>query len=81
MIAGRLYKTVYDTSLVKSAKFAYSQELVRLSGCLYVCFNHELRSHLSENKNVQIAFVDFDICHRMVQLQKLHSVTLTYFWR
>ena len=25
-------------------------------------------------------FVDFDSCHRMVYMRKLHSVTLTYFF-
>ena len=32
-----------------------------------------------ECKYVKESFVNFNICHGMVQLLKLHSVTLTYF--
>ena len=32
-------------------------------------------------KNVWETFVDFDICHRMVSLGKMQSVTLTYFMK
>ena len=31
------------------------------------------------HKNLWEWFIDFDICHRMVSLWKLYSVTLTYF--
>ena len=46
-------------------------------------FKNFLHFYISETANASAfvweCFVDFDICHRMVSLQKLYSVIVTYF--
>ena len=51
--------------------------------CLSVCLSATIVStghNLAKiKKNVKMKFADFDICYRMMSLQKLYYVTLTYF--
>ena len=46
--------------------------------CQCVTFEHTAHI-LAKINNVKTTLVDFDICHRMVSLQKLLSMALTYF--
>ena len=62
--------------------FPYSYELVRFVRCLSVCVSVTIVGTcriLAKIKNIKTR-VYFDICHRMVSLRKLYSVTLTYIF-
>ena len=52
-----------------------------ICACMCVCVTIVRTFHtLSKFKNTKkLTFVDFDICYQMASLQKLYSMTLTYF--